>query len=423
MADSLRLIQTAIRMEWPVRLMKPLLGKFVPFLPEFRAAPYDHYERLRARSPVYYSRSLQGWVLSRYRDIVGVLGDPRFSVNRQQANVFRRFDLFGALEPGFSAAVVNTLLMIDPPQHTRIRKLVSKAFTPRRVEQLRGRIEQIVSELIDRLDPRGFDVVRDIGQPLPTIVIAEMLGVPASDHEAFKQWSNALTALLDPFQAEDGMRPAEQAFLALREYLHRIFAERRQQPTDDLITGLVQAEEEGRHLDETELLALVMLLLAAGNETTTNLIANGMLALTRDRAAQQRWREDPSLTRTAVEELLRFDSPVQLTDRVATEDCEIDGHRIRKGELVGMILGSANHDPAQFPNPGRLDLDRSDNAHLSFGHGVHFCLGAQLARLEAHVAFPALLRRFSDFGPPPARVDWKRSVVLRGLTSLPLSPG
>lgn len=423
MADGLRWIQRAIRMEWPVRLLRPVLGKFVPFLPEFRADPYQAYRRLRETAPVYYSPAMQGWVLTRYRDIVGVLSDPRFSVNRQQANVFQRFDLFAAMDPGFAAAVKTTLLMIDPPQHTQLRKLVVKAFTPRRVEQLRPRIEAIVDELLQPARPGAdFDVIANLAYPLPTIVIAEMLGVPASDRAAFKRWSDALTALVDPFQADDGLQPAERAFKEMQSYLNGVFADRRREPADDLITALVSVEEDGARLDETALMALVMLLLAAGNETTTNLIGNGLLALIDHPSEADRWRADAGLARTAVEELLRYDSPVQLTDRVATEDLTIDGKQIRKGQLVGLALGAANRDPAEFAHPDRLDFARTENAHLAFGHGVHFCLGAQLARLEAQIALTSLLRKFQTLGRRPANVDWKRSIVLRGPTRLVLHP-
>jgi cytochrome P450 len=418
----LRLIQRAIRMEWPLRIANPLFGKFNPFLPEFRADPYPFYAALRASEPVYFSRPLQGWLLTRYADVVAVLQDARFSVDRRQATMFQRLNLLGGLEPQFAAVVSRTLLMLDPPDHARLRKLVSQAFTPRRVEQMRERIRVIVGDLLEAVAPRReMDLIRDFAYPLPTIVIAEMLGVSPGDRALLKQWSDALASLLDPLQAEGGMQPAEHAFAAFAAYFRRVFAERRSQPRDDLITALVAAEEQGDRLDETELLSLCMLLLAAGNETTTNLIGNGLLALLRHPGEMQRLRERPDLARSGVEELLRYDSPVQTTDRVATVDCEIGGRAIRRGQLVGLLLGAANRDPARFPDPDRLDLGREDSAHLAFGHGIHFCLGAQLARVEAQEAIPALLRRFPKLAGDRAPTRWKRSIVLRGLTALRLT--
>ena len=420
--NKLELVQKAIELEWPVRLLNPLIGKFNPFLPEFRHSPYPFYQRLRQQAPVYYSRGLQGWILTRHRDIVGVLADARFSVERQHSDMFKKVNFLAALTPDLTDVLLHTLLMLDPPNHTRLRKLVSKAFTPRRVEQLRPRIENIVADLLDRLDGAAeIELVRDFAIPLPVIVIAEMLGVPATDRERLKAWSDTLAVLVDPMQATGGLAPIEKAFSELRDYLHQIIAARRVAPRDDLISALVAAEEAGDTLTEVELLSLVVLLLAAGNETTTNLIGNGVLALLAHPEQRRRFCEEPELARNAVEELLRYDSPVQLTDRMAKEDLEICGHRIRKGQLVASLLGAANRDPQQFADPDRLDLGRSDNAHLSFGHGVHFCLGSQLARLEAQVALPALLRRFPKLSRRESRIDWKRSIVLRGPLALRLA--
>lgn len=411
----LRLLQKLIQLEWPVRLVSPLIGKFNPFLREYRENPYPHYRALRQSAPVYFSPSMRGWILSRYADIERALQDPRLGVDRTQAKMFKSLDLFGALSPEFGAVVFTTLLMQDPPNHTRLRRLVNKAFTPRVVEQQRGRVQEVVDGLLDRVEARGsMNLVNDLAYPLPVTVIAEMLGVPTKDHAHFKEWSDTLTVLLDPLQAEGGMAPAERAFAELSSYMRGIFAARREQPCEDLISALVSVEEGGEKLTETELLSLVTLILGAGHETTTNLIGNAVMALLQHPAERRRLQDDPSLIRSAVEEFLRFDSPVQLTDRVAKEDLEIDGQRIRKGELVGLILGAANRDPEKFPDPDRLDLGRQDNDHIAFGHGVHFCLGAQLARVEAQVAIHSLLEKFPDLRGPLAPVEWKRSIVLRG---------
>jgi pimeloyl-[acyl-carrier protein] synthase len=350
-----------------------------------------------------------------------VLQDARFSVNRQQSKLFQRLRIFEALPAHFAVAITRNLLMLDPPDHTRLRRLVNKAFTPRRVEALRPRIQAIVEEILGGLrDAREIDLIHDFAYPLPVIVIAEMLGVPAADRTQFKRWSDELVALLDPLQAENGLDAAQQAFVEFCAYFRQIFQARRRQPQDDLVSALVAAEEQGDTLTEAELLSMCMLILGAGNETTTNLIANAVLALLRHPDERRRLLDDPSLMPTAVEEFLRFDSPIQVTDRVATQDCRIDGRQVRKGELVGLILGAANRDPQQFPDPDRLDLGRQPNDHLAFSYGTHFCLGAALARAEAEIALSALLRHFPRFDGALQPPGWKRSLVLRGPTALPL---
>lgn len=418
----LRLIQNLIRMEWPVRLLNPVIGKFNPFLPEYRYDPYPFYRALQTRHPVYFSPVLRGWILSRYSDVVEVLQDPRFSVRRNQSNLFRRLNPFASLRPDFTEAIMRSLLMLDPPDHTRLRRLVNKAFTPRVVENVRPRIQMIVDDLLDRFEKDGeMDLIRDLAYPLPVIVISEMLGIAPEDHAKFKEWSDALTALVDPMQAEDGMGPAQDAFVQLSTYLRRVFEERRRTPRQDLISALVSVDEQGDSLTDAELLSLSALILGAGHETTTNLLGNSVLALLRNPGERRRLQDDPSLIGSAVEEFLRYDSPVQLTDRVATEDCEIRGQTVRKGVLVGLILAAANRDPERFSDPERLDIGRTDNYHVAFGHGVHFCLGAALARTEAQIAISTLLRRFPDLDGDANPKEWKRSTVLRGPMSLHLS--
>jgi cytochrome P450 len=420
--SMLSVLQTLIRWEWPMRLLKPVLGDFNPFLPEFRADPYPFYRKLQAKHRVFSGRLLAGTcILPRYDDIVAVLADARFSVDRPKADVFQRLQPFRGLSPEFTEAIQTTLLMTDPPAHTRLRRLVNKAFTPRVVEGLRGRVQSVVDELLDAVAPRrSMELIHDLAYPLPVIVIAELLGIPTSDRAQFKHWSDALAVLLDPLQAVDGLAPTEHAYREISHYMRRIFAERRQAPRDDLISALVAVEDEGQKLTEIELLSLTMLILGAGHETTTNLIANAVLALLRNPSERRRLQDDPSMIVSAVEEFLRYDSPVQTTDRVASVDCEIAGHTIRKGSVVALLIGAANRDPARFADPDRLDLTRRDNHHLSFGHGAHFCLGAALARVEAQIVIPTLLRRFPDLDGDRAPKKWKRSMVLRGPTELRL---
>jgi cytochrome P450 len=360
--------------------------------------------------------------LSRYSDIVEILQDSRFSVDRRQSNLFQRLQPFAPLRPDFTEAITRSLLMLDPPDHTRLRRLVNKAFTPRVVENLRPRIQAIVDELLDRVEKRKeMDLIRDFAYPLPVIVISEMLGIAAEDHAKFKEWSDALTALVDPMQAENGMAPAQEAYVQLSQYLRQVFEERRRAPRQDLISALVSVDEQGDTLTDAELLSLSALILGAGHETTTNLLGNAVVALLRNPGERRRLQDDPALITSAIEEFLRYDSPVQLTDRVATQDCEVAGQSVRKGVLVGLILASANRDPEHFADPDRLDLGRPDNHHVAFGHGVHFCLGAALARTEAQIAISTLLRRFPDFTGETDPKEWKRSTVLRGPMSLSLS--
>jgi cytochrome P450 len=418
--SALRVFQTMIRWEWPMRVLNPFFGDFNPFLPEFRADPYPVYRALQAKHRVYSSRLLAGtYLLPRYDDIVAVLADPRFSVDRRETDVFKRLQPFRGLSPDFVATIQSALLTTDPPAHTRLRRMVNKAFTPRVVEGLRARVQALVDELLDAVAARGeMELIRDLAYPLPVIVIADLLGIPREDRERIKEWSDTLALLLDPLQAVDGLTPTERAYHEITAYMRPIFTLRREQPRDDLISALVAVEDDGQRLSETELLALSMLILGAGHETTTNLIANGVLALLRHPDQRRRLQDDPSLIGSAVEEFLRYDSPVQLTDRAVTVDCEIAGQPIRRGAVVALLLGAANRDPSRFADPDRLDIDRHDNHHLSFGHGAHFCLGAALARLEAQIAIATLLRRFPDFDGQQTPAQWKRSMVLRGPIAL-----
>ncbi|MDJ0852855.1 MAG: cytochrome P450 [Myxococcota bacterium] len=418
----LDLLRWLIRLGWPFRLANPLFGGYNPFLREFREDPYPAYRALREQHPVTFHRVFKAWMLTRHEDAVRVLKSPGFSVDRTQVPVPRIMSLFSRpLAPDFKEAIQRNLLMLDPPDHTRIRNLVNKAFTRRVVEGMRPRIQTLVDELLDAAEPGGeMELMRDFAVPLPIKVIAEMLGVPPEDHVRFKSWSEDMTALLDPFHAPKGLRGAQEAFVGLSAYFREIFAERRREPRDDLVSRLVAVEEEGDALTEAELLSTCVIILGAGHETTTKLIGNAVVALLRHPDERKRFADDPSIAATAVDEFLRFDSPVQLTDRVATEDIEIGGHVIRKGQLVAPILAAANRDPEVFAEPDRLDLGRRDNPHVAFSLGNHFCLGAQLARAEAEIALTSLFQRFPDLDgdPNPPRVP---SMLLRGPASLPLT--
>lgn len=392
--------------------------EFNPFLPEFRADPYPMYHRLRVEDPVHRSTLMEDtWIVARYADGAAVLHDRRFGWEGAQELLLDR------LGPGPIQRVRSKwMLFMDPPDHTRLRTLVNKAFTPRVVEAMRPHIREIVDELLGAVEGAGrMDVIADFAYPLPVIVICEMLGVPTEDRETFKGWSRDLARTLDPAVSPELIEQTREAALAFQEYFTALIAERRARPRDDLISALIAAEEQGDRLSEEELLATLLLLFGAGHETTMNLIGNGTLALLRHPDQLERLRGEPALAVSAVEELLRYDGPVQLAGRIAGEDVEIRGKPIRKGEIVVPLLGAANRDPAQFPDPDRLDLTRTDIRHLTFGGGVHFCLGAPLARVEGQIAITTLLRRLPGLKLETDVPEWRETVTLRGLKALPVA--
>ena len=314
------------------------------------------------------------------------------------------------------------MLDLDPPDHTRLRALVHKAFTPRLVEQLRQRIQSLADQLLDRAANRGeLELVSGYALPIPATVIADLLGVPSADRDQFHRWTNRLVSV----SSGGDLLKALPSLLLFKYYLERLIARRRLEPRDDLISALVQAEEAGDRLNGDELISMMLLLLVAGHETTVNLIANGMLALLQQPDQLQRLRQEPELLvqGTAVEELLRYTSPVQIaTERYAVESLQFSGRTIPAGALVLCVIGSANHDPNLFAQPEQVDLARTPNPHLAFGQGIHYCLGAPLARLEARIAFETLLQRFSavEFAVPSESLTWRRGIFLRGVERLPL---
>jgi len=392
--------------------------QFNPMAPDFVADPYPMYHRLRAEDPVHHS-PLGFWVLTRYPDVMAMLRDPRLIKEPIAAFVAARFGM--AVPPGLGLSMLDR----DPPDHTRLRGLVSKAFTPRALERLRPEIQQIVDGLLDEVGARGsMDLIEEFAYPLPVRVICEMLGVPVKDHERFKAWgldiARGLDAIMLPPDSEVGKRSVSGR-RALAEYFRKLIAERRAAPRDDMLSALIAAEEAGDKLNEEELLATCILLLVAGHETTVNLIGNGTLALLRHPDQLRKLRENPGLIGTAVEELLRFDGPVQRTARIPSEDITIGGQTIGKGEMVMPFLGAADRDPTQFPEPDRLDITRADNRHIAFGMGIHFCLGAPLARMEGQIAINTLLARLPKVALATDRPQFRQSLTLRGLQALPVS--
>ena len=397
---------------------------FNPLTRQHRVDPYPAYRRLRERDPVHRSPLAGGWILSRHRDVVRVLRDARFSADERHQKRWhkmmarrRRQGLPDPYEDGMAS-----MLRLDPPDHTRLRNLVSKAFTPRQVERMRPRAEAIVKERLARIDGGEMELVADLAAPLPVILIAEMLGVPSEDHERFRRLSDQAVQTLGDATV-DAAREALVAMTELRDYFEGIVEARRREPRADLISALAAAEEAGDRLSTQELFATLVLILVAGNETTTNLISNGVLALLRHPEQLALLRREPERIPAAVEELLRYDSPVQLTSRMVLEDLEFEGRTFLRGEQIVLLLGAANRDEEAFPGADLLDVKRENVRHLSFGQGIHFCLGAQLARLEGAVALRGLLERFECIELATDEVEWGANTVLRGPKRLPLRVG
>jgi len=396
---------------------------FNPLSPDFIRDPYPHYERMRATDPMHVT-AYGAYVASRHAEVSLVMRDKRFGKDFVERTK-RRYGPQIMEEPVFRS-MSHWMLQQDPPDHTRLRGLVVKAFTARRVEDMRPRIQEIVDQTLDRIAPQGhMDLIEDFAFRLPVTIICDMLGIPAEHREMFYAGSRDGGRLLDPVPLSKAeIEQANAANLMAQMYFQQLFELRRKNPGDDLTTQLVQAEEDGSKLSNEELTANIILLFGAGHETTVNLIGNGLLALHRNPDQLALLKANPELITNAIEEFLRYDSSVQLTGRVALEDIDdIGGKNIPKGESVLCLLGSANRDPAAYPDrPDRLDITRPKIRPLSFGGGIHLCLGAQLARIEAEVAISTLLRRLPDLRLDNAESpEWRPTFVLRGLKRLPAS--
>ena len=396
---------------------------FNPLAPEFIRDPYPHYQRLRTSDPVHLT-PLGMFVASRHAEVSLVLRDKRFGKDYVERTK-RRYGPDIMKEPVFRS-FAHTMLQQDPPDHTRLRGLVVKAFTARRVEDMRPRIQQIVDETLDRIIPHGkMDLIEDFAFRLPVTIICDMLGIPEEHRELFYTGSRNSGRILEPVPLSPEEIKQGNASNAMTEmYFQQLFELRRKSPGDDLTTQLVQAEEAGSKLSNEELVANIVLLFGAGHETTVNLIGNGLLALHRNPDQLTLLKSNPALITNAIEEFLRYDSSVQMTGRAALEDIDdLGGRKIPKGEAVLCLLGSANRDPAVYPDrPEQLDITRSKIRPLSFGGGIHLCLGAQLARIEAEIAIATLLRRLPDLRLDDAEnPEWRPTFVLRGLKRLPAS--
>ena len=414
--------------------------------PETRANPYPFYARLRAEDPVHWDEEMGFWVLTRYTDIASMYMDDRFSRAQGLRSNFQRLDETEKLiaEPVYRS-FSKTMFYADPPYHTHLRGLMNNAFTPRRVEQMRPYIQHIVDELLDHVEEQGqMDVVRDLAYPLPVMVIAELLGLPTSDRARFKGWSDDLFAILGTVRhSRELMERAARSLSEMTEYVNELSRRRREEPRDDLLSVLLRVVDEDEQLEcphphhaqgqlppdhrtsaqltQDELVANINILLSTGHETTTHLIGNGVLALLQHPEQLQHLRDKPGLVFSAIEEIMRYDNPVQITYRSAIEDAEISGKQIHKGDLINSILGAANRDLERYTEPDRFDITRNEGRHLNFGLGIHFCIGASLVRLEAEIAFNTILRRFPNLQLATDQLEWQEHPIFRGLKALPLN--
>jgi cytochrome P450 len=397
--------------------------------PEFLANPYPTFEMMRGSDPIFWNAESRYWILTRYADIASMIQSEHLSSNRIAAHAGRMPNAAKEHFRPFFQAVSSWMLMIDPPDHTRLRGLVNEAFTPRVVENMRALIQDLVNNMLSAKKEQGrMDILTDLANPLPATVIAEMLGVPATDQRQFKEWSDDIAVALSGIDTGGTKEElfalyelAQKSLLALSAYFKERVVELRLRPRENLLSAMAQAEEQGDRLTEHELFANCVLLMIAGHETTTNLIGNGILALLQNPGQREALSSNPDLIGSAVEELLRYDSPVQKMGRIALADIQIAGKQIEKGQLVCFSFAAGNRDPEQFEFPEQLDITRKPNRHLAFGHGLHYCVGAALARLEGQIAVNSVLRSLPGLELATDNLEWYRNFTLRGLKSLPVT--
>jgi cytochrome P450 len=387
--------------------------------PAVRANPYPLYQRLRCEAPVYWDHYLHAWVVTRYEDVLHVF--QHFSADRTPTPAQLMSLGLSSLAP-LAQTLIRLMLFMDPPDHGRVRGLASRAFTPRRVEMLRTHIAAITNDLLDAVQGRGqMDVIADLAYPLPAIVTAGMLGVPTSDWQLLTRWSADFAQVLGGFQHSPEQAPHVIRTLEdMTAYFREALQDHRKHPRDGLISAFLAAEMDGDRLTEEEIIANTIVTMVGGQETTTNLIGNGILTLLHHRDQFEQLRTDLALIPSAIEELLRYESPIQHTARLAPEDVELGGQLIRKRQAVIAVMGAANRDPERFPDPDRFDIHRQDNRHVAFAWASHFCFGAPLARLEGKIVFEAMLRRMPELQLEHGPLTWRENLGFRGLTALPV---
>lgn len=406
------------------------------FSPAFYRDPYPTFAHLREKTPVVRVKNQMGnpmWILTHYQAVAEALKDDRLSKKPLDGvgaehimplpKVLKRF-LIPLIRPLMAATIepaTHNMLAMDDPDHARLRTLVHKSFTPQYINKLQSRIELLIDKLLHQAQAKGqMEFISDFAFPLPITIIAEILGVPEQDHQKFKVWTQSVVDVRAGFHALKTLRDVAN----LNKYLRGLIAQKRVNPQDDMLSSLIEIEEQGEKLNDAELLSMAFLLLTAGHETTVNLLGNGLLALLRHPEQLSALRSNPAMIKTGVEELLRYDTPVLMaTERYAKQDMVIGGVKIAKGEMVTAGLGAANRDPAYFSAPDTLDLTRESNRHLSFGQGIHYCLGAPLARMEAQHAFNAVLARFPKLrlAVPVEQLEWRHSMIIRGMKTMPLT--
>lgn len=396
--------------------------EFNPFSPGFQADPYPIYQALRTEDPIHQVKGFKfnQWFLSRYKDVYAVLNDARFKVDdlpERLADKALHLRQQGDFEP-LIQTVSHWLFFLEPPDHTRLRSLVQKTFSGMKVELLRPRIEAIVNHLLDQVEGRQMDIMTELAAPLPTLVSSEMLGIPIGDRAALTQWAYTLFHVFDqPLSLQD-YQHINQVALQFKEYFGKLITDFRKNPQDNLISQLIQLCDQEGKLSEPELLGFLSMLFSVGQETTENLIGNGIFALLNHPKSLESLRQNPQLMSSALEELLRYDSPVQIISRTAIEPVEIDGRTIQKGDKVNLLLGAANRDPEKFPEPDRLSWNRKESSRLPFGSGIHYCLGAELARVQGQVALSNLIQRLPQLQLNPEKVERRKNIVLRGFKVL-----
>jgi cytochrome P450 len=397
---------------------------FDPYDAAFLADPYPAYARVRSETPIAYSPDWDLTFMARHADVAAVLRDRRFG--RQATHVLEPSELarpeVGSGYPTWERFIRGSFIDLEPPRHTRLRGLVARAFTRRSSEAMRPLVRRTAEELLDRIVEEGrMDVISDYATPIPLEMIADLMGIPDGDRERLLAWSHAIVRLFDYNATPEEGRAADEAVEAFVAYLRPIIRERRARPGDDLVSHMTQVDVDGDRLDEDDIVATSILTLNAGHEATVHAIGNGILALARDPAAYATLHADPGLAASAAEELLRYDTPLQMFERWVLEDLDWEGHRLSKGTKVGLLFGAANRDPDAFDHPDRLDVTRNDRTHVSFGGGIHHCVGAPLARVELEEAFAALARRVRSLELETDDLEYLPSLVFRGVTALPVS--